>query len=118
MIRDNIKKDWWKYTENLTEGSMRWRSWFSMWRVAAKYVALRELLQYHVGFEAITDQDETHIRYSSFETLLVDQTQKSDESSNNLPGTSRFTIPEYKGRGMFPSNIIQVSKHILIYYFI
>ena len=103
---------------------MRWRSWFSMWRIAAKYVALRELLQYHVGFEAITDQDETHIRYSSFETLLVDQTQtqtqtqNTDESSNDLTGTSRFTIPEYKGRGMFPSNIIQVSKIYLYTFFI
>ena len=39
-----------------------------------RYVALREILMYHVGFEAISDVNEDTVRYAPFEALLIDQT--------------------------------------------
>eukprot|EP01035_Chromulina_nebulosa_P020839 gene20839-27007_t len=51
MIRDSIRQDMWRHSRLLTDGSIRWRLWFEQWRLASRYIALREILMYHVGFE-------------------------------------------------------------------
>ena len=56
LLRDSMKIDWNKYVNSLEGGSIRWRTWFNTWKLAARYVALREILLYHVGFEAVLDQ--------------------------------------------------------------
>lgn len=64
MIRDGIKKDWWKYASTLTEGSIRWRAWFEQWRMAGRYVLLRNIMLYHVGFEEMYDAKSETITYA------------------------------------------------------
>ena len=75
-------------------GGMRWRSWYNEWRLAARYVAVREILLYHVGYEYIvlersTGADEDGVekweqweQMQMHETLLADHNQ-GDESDQD-----------------------------------
>jgi hypothetical protein len=54
LIRVSVKVDWWRFAGRLKDGHIRWRAWFDIWRHAARYVALREVLMYHVGYESWT----------------------------------------------------------------
>ena len=55
-LRDSVRSDWWRFAKTLKEGTLRWRAWFDEWRAAARYVALREMLLYHVGYETISTE--------------------------------------------------------------
>ena len=52
-------------------GSIKWRSWFSIWRLAARYVAIRELITYHVGYESFTNPETGATTYAAKEKLLI-----------------------------------------------
>lgn len=84
MVRKSIKVDWYKYTDKLTSGAMRWRSWFEVWRLAARYVALREILMYHVGYESFTDTDTGFVSYAIKENLIMNYSQHVGHSSGKL----------------------------------
>ena len=74
---------------------------------------------YHVGFEAINDTHEDTIRYASFESLLIDQTNSNgieDEYSFSYDGTKqrpKFTIPIYRSRNTFAVHVMNVAERIL-----
>ena len=53
LLRDAVRSDWWRYGNTLKEGSIRWRAWFDVWRAAARYIAIREILLFHVGYEVL-----------------------------------------------------------------
>ena len=83
-----------------------------------RYVALREILMYHVGFEAINDVIEDTIRYASFESLLIDQVVVNEEDaernqSNEQDNRPLFTIPNYRGRNTFPINVMNAAEKVL-----
>jgi hypothetical protein len=99
---------------------MRWRSWFGMWRSVARYVCLREMLLYHVGFEALADADDSAVRYAPFETLLMDHSGASGKVSPSVkqagPAVAalpKFTVPQYSGRGDLPNSIVQAAENVL-----
>ena len=90
LLRDAIRADWWRYANFLKGGSMRWRAWFDVWRAAARYIAIREILIYHVGYEVLDPtaqstkysdklngkaeiDSQTVLSYSLSECLLMDQ---------------------------------------------
>ena len=77
-----------------------------------RYVALREILMYHVGFESITDMDEDTVRYAPFESLLIDQRDSGIET-RDMSSKSIFTVPNYKGRNMLSANMINAAENIL-----
>jgi hypothetical protein len=87
-IRDFIRAEFWcKYccTHNpqqeqsadtqtvVSNGTMRWRCWFAMWRLCARYVSLREILIYHVSYETVRDATDGSVEsYSIVECLNMD----------------------------------------------
>lgn len=82
-------------------------------------MALREILHYHVGFEAIADATEQSVRYSPFETLLLDQNASSAlDGFSEVPVSdkirySHFTVPGIQGRGAISANIMLAAEHML-----
>ena len=79
-LRDSIRMDWWRFAKSLNEGTLRWRAWFDEWRCAARYVALREILLYHVGFETISTEP-----LPSFDGL----------GKNEKPDATKFSAATY-----------------------
>ena len=75
LIRSAVRIDWWKFSDQLADsdvgGSIKWRSWFSIWRLAARYVAIRELITYHVGYESFTNPETGATTYAAKEKLLM-----------------------------------------------
>jgi hypothetical protein len=98
LLRDSIKRDWWKYSSTLTEGSIRWRAWFEQWRMAGRYTALREILLYHVGFEETHDPASETVTYSISETLLMDH-HHSTSSSRSAASLTKKQKRRYQGKG-------------------
>ncbi len=82
MVRKSVKLDWYKYTDKLKEGAMRWRAWFEVWRLAARYVALREILMYHVGYESFTDAATGVVSYSIRENLIMNYAQHATDTAS------------------------------------
>ena len=68
VLRDSVRVDWWRYAKTLEEGTLRWRAWMDEWRKCARYVAIREILLYHVGFETMSTEP-----LPSFEGLGKDE---------------------------------------------
>lgn len=120
LIRDSIKIDWWKYASALKEGSIRWRAWFEVWRYVARYVALREVLLYHVGFEA-TDSGGDTISYSVNESLLLDHHSRAQKKAITDPGVESADSTSgnhsdrgtYQGMGAMAHSIIQAAEVLL-----
>ena len=115
IIREVVRKDWWKYANKLQEGSSRWRSWFTMWRTAGRYIALRELLLCHVGYEGLPDGDDSNsVRYAHYETLLIDQMNRDQSDvGEKSPSRPKFTIPRYEGRGILAYSVMQAAEIML-----
>lgn len=79
-----------------------------MWRAAGKYIALRELLVPHVGYESFSDGDNSSVRHVFYESLLVDH---KDSGVGN--SSSKYTTPRYEGRGLLPHNVMQAAESLL-----
>ena len=106
LLRDAIRADWWRYANFLKGGSMRWRAWFGVWRAAARYIAIREILIFHVGYEVLDPtvqptkfsdkldgkaemDSQTVLSYSLSECLLMDQRDRDlDLDSYPIPEES------------------------------
>ena len=71
LIRNSIRKDWHGYASALPEGTLRWRAWFTQWRLCARYVALRELLIFHVGFEGDHSAAPVSYTHLTLPTILL-----------------------------------------------
>ena len=86
LLRTAIKMDWTKYASALHEGSIRWRAWFETWVLVSRYLALREVLLYHVGFEASSEGRgaEESVSYGINESLLLDH-QSDREGRDRAP---------------------------------
>lgn len=121
LLRDSMKIDWNKYVNTLEEGTIRWRTWFNTWRVAARYVALREMLLYHLGFEAILDQYGDTVSYSISESLFADhyRENKLNSKSNDSSPTQAISTHgkknsgRYRGLGMFTPTQLQTAETLL-----
>ena len=107
MIKDNLKVDWLKYASSLSDGTIRWRTWFEVWRQAGRYVAIRELIMYHVGFECTYDGDGEIIAYSLNESLLADHVRYGSRSNDEGKGKRYF------GTGIFPPNILKAAEVLI-----
>lgn len=62
-----------RFVTKLPNGSIRWRIWFEQWRLVARYVAIREMLMFHVGFEPKYHAASNSMVYTYAECLLDDQ---------------------------------------------
>jgi hypothetical protein len=121
LLRDSMKIDWNKYVNTLNEGSIRWRTWFNTWRIAARYVALREILLYHVGFEAVLDQNGDTVSYSISESLFADhyrENKLNSKSNDSSPSQTVSTnikknVGRYRGFGLFTTTQLQTAETIL-----
>ena len=44
LVKKAVRVDWWKFADSLTEsdlgGRLKWRSWFQMWRLAARFTTI------------------------------------------------------------------------------
>jgi hypothetical protein len=107
LLRDHLKLDWLKYASDLSDGTIRWRTWFSVWRQAGRYVAIRELIMYHVGFECAYDEDGEIIAYSLNESLLADHTRYGARSNDEGKASRYF------GTGIFPQNILKAAEVLI-----
>jgi hypothetical protein len=62
------------HTYPLVNGAIRWRCWFAVWRLCARYVCIRDILLYHVSYETVRDpRDGSVDSYSIVESLNMDQ---------------------------------------------
>lgn len=128
VIRDMIlKRDFYRFVgEKLTKGSVRWRIWFEQWRLAARYIAIRGLLMYHVGYEAIQDEKSKLVTYAMCESLLVDHHTSLGRNSNNRSAEVVEYLQEamsrrYSGCGTIPVYLLSaietlISRQILCAY--
>ncbi len=107
FVRDQLKLDWLKYASNLTDGAIRWRTWFEVWKQAGRYVAIRELIMYHVGFECTYDEEGEVIAYSLNESLLADHVRYGTVSNSESKATRYF------GTGIFPPNILKAAEVLI-----
>lgn len=74
LVKLSIKSDWLRYSlhlplqgqspnggpnshsrshERSSSSGIRWRGWFTIWALSGRYVAMREVLMYHVGYEQL-----------------------------------------------------------------
>lgn len=91
---------------------MKWRSWFNTWRMCGRYIALRELLLYHLDFAPSNNQDleKAYSHSLLHERLQVDwcASESGDEDTcelsdddggadaSNRPATSSSRRPQTK----------------------
>ena len=119
LLRDSMKVDWNKYVNTLEGGSIRWRTWFNTWRLAAKYVALREILLYHVGFEAVLDKNGETVSYSISESLFADHYRENKlNSKSNDSSPTQLVNPvrkngRYRGFGLFSPSQLQTAQTLV-----
>jgi len=118
LIRDSIKVDWWRYSSTLRGGRMRWRAWFDTWRQVARYIALREILIYHVGFEAVENGPDS-VSYSVNESLRQDHSSSRPgaaagaggaAASASTDGSALVSEGGYLGRGAFSQDAVNVAE--------
>jgi hypothetical protein len=127
MIRDTIKQDFYQYGASLESGSIRWRLWFEQWRLLARYVAIREIMIYHLGYEPEVNEL-SDIPASSFAECLIDDHAKvvrpssersriDDEDINGDKEAARKNRMKpsyrYRGRGMIPSKHMKSAELLL-----
>ena len=82
-----------------------------------RYVALREVLLYHVGFEAIRGTSGEVLAYSMTEALNVDH-HHSDylsvrASALESGGMTKKQRRRYQGAGMFPAGVMAAVNNLL-----
>jgi len=126
MIRDSIRQDMWRYSKLLIDGSIRWRLWFEQWRLASRYIALREILMYHVGFEPkleksvhildkvdsnIDKNNQNSLMYTFGECLLYDHLSISSATDSTIEVDRKKR--RYQGQGVFPMNIIKAADILI-----
>lgn len=122
MIRNSIRKDWHGYASSLREGSLRWRAWFAQWRLCARYIALRELLIFHVGFEG--DQTTAPTPFKLYETLLMDHGDASGSGSEQGNGSGsgdnkalRHASPQrqkaWRGSGAITEGVVRTAETLV-----
>ena len=70
LIRQSVRRDWTKYTDTLKGRGPCGGEDGSMSGECARYVALRELLIFHVGFEV--EKKNGLLKYKLSESLLMD----------------------------------------------
>ncbi len=115
LIRQSVRRDWMKYTSTLREGALRWRAWFNEWRMCARYVALRELLIFHVGFEA---EKRSGLQYYNLsESLLMDHVLKDvdDEGAWLIRGSKerKSGLRPYRGVGTMSKGVVRAAETLL-----
>ena len=115
LIRQSVRRDWTKYTGTLKEGTLRWRGWFNEWRMCARYVALRELLIFHVGFEV--DKKNGLRNYKLSESLLMDHdiVDVDDEGVECVKeGKKRKSgLRPYRGVGSMSKGVVQAAETLV-----
>eukprot|EP01034_Spumella_vulgaris_P021313 gene21313-27343_t len=105
MVRKSIKVDWQKYTSKLRDGNMKWRAWFETWRLAGRYVALREILMYHVGYESFTDAATGMVSYAIRENLIMNYTQHN--------GAKDDDAAIYVGKGNISEHVLRAAESLI-----
>mmetsp|Transcript_1356 Transcript_1356/g.1424 ORF Transcript_1356/g.1424 Transcript_1356/m.1424 type:complete len:327 (+) Transcript_1356:2-982(+) len=110
MIKEKVKAEWWRWTGQLQEGVLRWRSWFETWRTAARYVALREILMYHVGFGMHSDGSGDHTVHALFESLFEDH---PDPTSELASITCKQIYAKYYTRADFSRKLIRAAETLI-----
>jgi hypothetical protein len=122
LIRNSIRKDWHGYASALPEGTLRWRAWFTQWRLCARYIALRELLIFHVGFEG--DYSAAPTPFKLYETLLMDHSELSasatseqadgdaGKAARQTHGSPRLT-KAWRGSGAIAEGVVRVAETLV-----
>eukprot|EP01041_Mallomonas_annulata_P006261 gene6261-12675_t len=98
MIRDKVRSEWsrWMGSGRVTGGgTIRWRGWFEVWRTAARYVALREILMYHVGF------------------AMQSNSNSADSSGSNSSEQQSQSLNTYYSKGDFSRKLIKAAETLL-----
>ena len=115
LVRQSVRRDWSKYTSTLKEGALRWRAWFNEWRICARYVALRELLIFHVGFEA--DSRNGTQNYKLSESLLMDHVIEDvdDEGVGLIRGGKerKSGLRPYRGVGSMSEGVMRAAETLV-----
>eukprot|EP01038_Epipyxis_sp_PR26KG_P008983 gene8983-12116_t len=111
LIRKSIKIDWWRYASMLKEGAMKWRAWFEIWRAAARYVAIRDILLWHVGYEAYKDQTTGIVSYAVCEKLLIDYECNVMNGAEETDGQPAHIF--YQGKGLFSPNVLRATESLI-----
>lgn len=120
-IRDAIRRDWRLWARRLPGGLLRWRAWFQEWRLAARYVALRELLVYHVGFDirhnSISDaRASDYIVHNLYESLCEfhsDTVDTRDTSATGGEGRGSAAELYYPFVNEFSPRLVRAAETIL-----
>jgi len=108
LIRKAVQIDWWQFTDSLAEndvgGSLKWRSWFKIWRLAARYVAIRQIVTFHVGYESFLNAETGFTTYAAKEKLLMDY--------ERLRGGTQV-VTAYDGLGCFDVKLIATAELLI-----